>query len=67
MIRVTSRYGYTGVLSGNTTLTVYDSRGNKVMHTGSRNINTEDELIWFVQNFPELVLTMTEHLDEVTP
>ena len=55
MIRFTSRNGYTGVLSGQSTLAIYDSRGHEVMHTGSRTINSEKELRRFVNGFPKHV------------
>lgn len=65
MIRITSRNGYTGVLSGESTLTVYDSHGNKVLHTGARNIISSEELTRLVDEFPAMMQTLKE--GEVTP
>lgn len=65
MIRITSRNGYTGVLSGESTLAIYDSRGNEVMHTGSRTINSEKELRRFVNGFPKHVKQLLAIIDDL--
>lgn len=49
----TSDDGYTGILYGKTSYAVFDSNGREVFHTGSRAINTLEELKKQVENFPE--------------
>lgn len=47
--------GYTGVLYGNKSMSVFDRNEHEVMHTGFRNINTGDELKEFIDNFDEFL------------
>jgi hypothetical protein len=48
-----SENGYSGALYGESTMSIYDRTGREVLHTGFRDINTEEELIEFVEHFPE--------------
>lgn len=52
-IKYTSKNGYTGILYGDASLVILDKEGNEVLHTGSRSINTYDELIQVVEEYPE--------------
>ncbi len=52
-IKFTSENGYSGVLYGESSYSVFDPDGNEVLHTGSRSINTYDELVKSVDKFPE--------------
>ena len=52
MIKYTSENGYTGVLYGESSLSIYDKNGNECMHTGFRSINTYEELIECVEEYP---------------
>lgn len=52
-IKYKSENGYTGVLYGERSLSVFREDGKEVMHTGSRGFNTYDELVEFVEGFPE--------------
>ncbi len=52
-IKYTSENGYTGVLYGERSLSIFGEDGKEVMHTGSRGINTYDELVECVEGFPE--------------
>ncbi len=54
-IRYTSANGYTGVLYGKSSLAVYAPNGRQCMHTGSRNINTYEELVKLVDEFPQFM------------
>lgn len=47
--------GYMGVMYGKSSLSVFDKNGKEVMHTGSRNINTYNELVYFVDTFDEFL------------
>lgn len=47
--------GYTGTLYGKSSLIVHDINGREVLHTGSRNINTFEELVNWLDSFPELI------------
>ena len=52
-IRYTSDNGYTGVLYGESSLSIYTSDGKERMHTGSRSINTYEELVKLVDGYPK--------------
>lgn len=54
-IKYTSNNGYTGVLYGKSSLAIYRPDGTESLHTGSRNINTYDELVKAVDEHPKLV------------
>lgn len=54
-IKYTSENGYTGILYGKHSYAVEDKEGREVFHTGSRNINTFEELKKDVDNFPEFL------------
>ena len=45
--------GYYARLYGESSLSVYFD-GNEVLHTGSRNVNTEDEVMKVLEGMPEL-------------
>ena len=51
-IKYTSENGYTGVLYGESSMVIYDANGKESMHTGSRGINTYDELVELVEDYP---------------
>ena len=52
-IEYKSDNGYTGVLYGEHSFSVFGEDGREVFHTGSRGINTYDELVEAVETFPE--------------
>lgn len=56
--------GYTGVLYGRSSLAVYDADGHEVMHTGSRNINTLEELKELLDGYPEFRKMIEKMFDE---
>ena len=64
-IKYTSNNGYTGVLYGQSSLAIYDKTGKEVMHTGSRSINSYDELVDMVEDYPKFRQMLLEHLDEL--
>lgn len=58
-IKYTSENGFTGVLYGKSSLVILkDNR--EVLHTGSRKINTREELIKCVDEFPEFYKILCE-------
>jgi hypothetical protein len=62
-IKYTSDNGYTGVLYGQSSLAIYNPDGTVSMHTGSRNINTYEELVRVVDEYPkfmEMLLKVAE-------
>lgn len=55
VIKYTSpNHGYTGILYGKTSMRILDPDGNEVLHTGSRNVNSLEELIPLVENYETL-------------
>ncbi len=60
IIKYTSENGYSGKLYGKSSLSIYDRKGREVLHTGSRAINTVEELKELVDNHPEFARILTE-------
>lgn len=54
-IKYTSSNGYTGVLYGKRSLAIFNPDGTESMHTGSRNINTYEELVRIVDEHPKFI------------
>lgn len=54
-IKYTSDNGYTGVLYGQSSLSIYNTDGKEIMHTGFRNINTYEELVRVVDEHPKFM------------
>lgn len=52
--------GYKGILYGRSSFSIRDKDGKEVFHTGFRNINTYDELIEHVEDFPEFIKKLSE-------
>ena len=53
--RYTSRNGYTGVLFGKSSFSIYNKNGKNVFHTGSRTFNSYEELVKRVDEFPQFL------------
>lgn len=53
-IEYTSPNDYRGVLYGTSSMSIYDSTGTEVLHTGSRVVNNLEELKTVVEQMPEL-------------
>jgi len=53
-IEYTSPNGYRGVLYGTSSMSIYDSNGTEVLHTGSRVVNNLEELKIVVEQMPKL-------------
>ena len=65
MIKYESENGYTGILYGESSLSVFDSNGKERLHTGSRNINTLEELKHVVEAFPDFIEKLEGNLDDI--
>lgn len=59
-IRYASENGYSGELYGLRSLSIRDKDGKEVLHTGSRSIETYEELAEMVEGFPEFLETLME-------
>ena len=55
IIEYTSDNGYTGRLYGESSLIIFKPDGTESMHTGSRNINTREELVKIVDEHPKFI------------
>ena len=47
--------GYKGILYGRSSFSIRDKDGKEVFHTGFRNINTYEELVERVEEYPEFI------------
>ena len=65
MIKYISPNGYTGILYGESSLSIYDSDDQNIFHTGSRNINTLEELKYLVEAFPKYRSELAKHWKEL--
>ena len=61
-IKYTSDNGYTGILYGESSMSIYNPEGREVMHTGFRNVNTMDELIETVEGYPDFIRAIFEDI-----
>lgn len=57
--RYTSDNGYTGILYGKSSYAILDKDRKTVFHTGFRTINTYDELVEQVDEFPQFIKLLT--------
>jgi len=64
VIKYTSENGYTGVLYGRSSLSIYDPEGHECLHTGFRNINTYEELVETVNEQPEFMKALEKMRSE---
>lgn len=52
-IKVEHPNGYLGILYGEHSMSVYDSSGNQVLHTGRRTIHTKEDLYNLLERIEE--------------
>ena len=52
-VTYTHENGYSATLYGDTSLSIYYG-GREVLHTGFRNVETEDEVMNLLEHIPEL-------------
>lgn len=60
IIKYTSDNGYTGILYGKSSYAIHDKNGKVVFHTGFRNINTYEELVKQVDEYPEFLKMLSK-------
>lgn len=59
-IKVEHPNGYMGILYGKSSMSIYDEEGHEILHTGSRNINTKEELYELLEGMPKFVEIMAD-------
>lgn len=65
IVKVKHPNGYFGILYGRGSMSVYDELGHRVLHTGYRIVNTEQELYAVLEKMPEFMdLLLKEDKDE---
>lgn len=52
--------GYSGMLSGESSLAVFDNRMHEIIHTGDRNIETAEDLYDMLEDIPGFVEMMSK-------
>ena len=45
--------GYSAKLYGKSSMSIYRPDGKQCMHTGSRNVNTEEEVMKLLEEYPD--------------
>ena len=55
VIKVEHPNGYSGVLYGRGSMTIYDKDGNEVLHTWARNAQTRQDLYEELETMPEFL------------
>ncbi len=66
VIKYESKNGYMGLLYGESSLSVFNSDGEEVFHTGFRTIDTLEELVATIERFPdfnELFIKLYEKIE----
>ncbi len=56
--------GYSARIYGESSLSIYFN-GKEVLHTGSRNVDTEDEVMEMLEDYPNLWSALSSHIDEI--
>ncbi len=46
-------------------MVIFDGDGNQVSHTGSRNVNTEAEVMALLEGYPDLRKKLRENLSDI--
>ena len=56
--------GYSGTLYGESSMSIYRPDGHECLHTGSRGINTEEELMDLLAGMPEFFGKMAKEEED---
>ena len=56
--------GYSARLYGDSSLSIYFN-GKEILHTSSRNVDTEDEVMELLEDYPNLWSALSNHIDEI--
>lgn len=59
-VKVEHPNGYSGILYGESSMSIYDKDGHEVMHTGFRTPQTEEELYEVLETMPKFVKIMAD-------
>lgn len=63
-ITYSHKNGYSAKLYGKSSMSIYYD-GKEVMHTGFRNVNTEDEVMELLEDYPSFREQLEKHFDEI--
>lgn len=64
VIKVEHQNGYSGILYGEHSMSVYDSRGHEVLHTGRRTVHTKEDLYNLLSRITEFLEEASEKSDD---
>lgn len=53
--KITHQNGYSAILYGEKSMSIYNPEGREVLHTFSRNANTEEEVLEHLETMPEFL------------
>lgn len=56
---------FTGVLYGESSMSIYDPDGKEILHTGRRTINTYEKLVEEVEEFPAFRQMLLDKFDQI--
>lgn len=62
--KVTHPNGYSAVLYGEKSMSIYNPEGREVLHTFSRNTNAEEEVFEHLETMPEFLETLGIEISE---
>lgn len=60
VIKVEHPNGFLGILYGKSSMNIYDEDGHEILHTGSRNIDTEEQLYELLEGMQKFVEVMAD-------
>ena len=63
-VKVEHPNGFSGVFYGKSSMVIYDATGHEVMHTGTRKVNTKEELYLFLSIVPKFINSGSELIKE---
>lgn len=58
--------GYSARLYGKSSMSIYNQQGREVMHTGSRSVNKEDEVMELLGNYPDFITILQKAFNDDT-
>ena len=56
--------GYSARLYGKSSMSIYFN-GKEIMHTGSRNVSTEAEVMEMLEDYPNFWSALSSHIPEI--
>lgn len=59
-VKVNHPNGYSGILYGKSSMSIFDEDGHEVMHTGFRTPQTKEELYDVLETMPKFVKIMAD-------